>query len=53
VLEKRMHPLARVRRPVRIITLINIAIKRLITSGYPAGYLTGDCLRWQRMGGMT
>jgi len=34
----------------KIITLINPAIKRLLISGYPAGYLMGDCHKWQRMG---
>jgi hypothetical protein len=29
--------------PGKIITLINIAIKRLLISGYPAGYLMGAC----------
>jgi hypothetical protein len=36
----------------KIITLINPAVKRLLISGYPAGYLMGDCPGWQRMGGM-
>jgi hypothetical protein len=36
-----------------IITLINIAIKRLLTSGYPAGYLMVDARAGKKMGEMT